>query len=52
MRTSFVTLSILLLTVCGISSGSNLAIVPEPGTIMLAASGIGLAGFLTWRRRK
>jgi hypothetical protein len=52
MRTQLASLSILLLTVCGMASASSLNVAPEPGTIMLAASGVTIAGFLTWRRRK
>ena len=53
MRTSLVPMSILLLTVCGLCSAAASAFAaPEPGTIMLAASGVALAGFVTWRRRK
>jgi hypothetical protein len=52
MRKQLASLSILLLTVCGIAAASNISGVPEPGTIILAASGVTIAGFLTWRRRK
>lgn len=54
MRTSLISMSILALTVCGLVSAASRDIVatPEPGTIMLAASGVALAGFVTWRRRK
>jgi hypothetical protein len=52
MRTSFAAVSILLLTVCGMSSAASLLGTPEPGTILLAASGVAIAGYVTWRRRK
>ena len=53
MRISLAPTLILLLAVCGLASAAPRALpTPEPGTIMLAASGVALAGFVTWRRRK
>jgi hypothetical protein len=54
MRTHLTVLSVMLLTICGLASAASAApgIAPEPGTILLAASGLTVAGFVTWHRRK
>lgn len=52
MRTSLISRSILLLSICGSALATPVEVAPEPGTIMLAASGVAIAGFITWRRKK
>jgi len=50
VKTTVVTTSILLLTLCSAALAATTN--PEPGTIVLTATGFAIAGYITWRRRK
>ena len=50
MRTTLISTSILLLTLFGAALAQTQQ--PEPGSIVLTTTGLAIAGYITWRRRK